>query len=437
MPAIRLSVIPDLFHLHVSAPGHYPVLLETASGSGWDILLAYPSEVLRFTASQQMDFIAGFEARWQQAQSEKSSADAHLPFRGGWFVYLGYEFSQGLESSIPARPIAGDDFLLAALLRIPAAVMIDRNANCAWLFAEQTDLLVKMQDDIKSLAANRLPELNLSSLVEEPEQIFLDGVAKIQRYIAAGDVFQVNLSRRWRGCLEHAASGPALYQVLRRHNPAPFAGIADLGAGFVIVSSSPERLAQVKSGQILTRPIAGTHPRHPDPVQDSQIRADLITHPKEQAEHVMLVDLERNDLGRVCLPGSIRVDELMVVVSYPHVHHIESTVSGQLRAAISPLDVIRALFPGGTITGCPKIRTMQIIRELESSARGAYTGSMGYINLDGDLDLNILIRTMTLTGRNLTFSAGAGIVADSEPARELHETRAKARGMLCALGLPS
>ncbi|MEQ1669069.1 MAG: chorismate-binding protein, partial [Sulfuriferula sp.] len=188
-------------------------------------------------------------------------------------------------------------------------------------------------------------------------------------------------------------------------------------------------------GHALTRPIAGTHPRHTDAAHDAQIRAELIAHPKERAEHVMLVDLERNDLGRVCVPGTVCVDELMAVASYQHVHHIESTVTGKLRAGLTVAELVLALFPGGTITGCPKIRTMQIIRELEQTPRGAYTGSMGYINLDGDLDLNILIRTLMLSGQELVFSAGAGIVVDSDPARELAETRAKAKGLLRAFGL--
>ena len=435
MPAIRLSGVPDLFNLHARFPTRYPVFLETAAGLGWDILMACPSQIQRYAGNQQSDFLAHFASSWHTTKSEKTMDAAHLPFRGGWFVYLGYEFLHGLEPSVAARLLANDDFPLATLMRIPAAVMVDKRTNAAWLFAESVDFMEKIQDDLAQLEPFVSAELNLRSLLEEPDHLFLDGIAKIQHYIAAGDVFQVNLSRRWHGTLQHNDSAPALYQALRRHNPAPFAGIADLGAGYVIVSSSPERLAQVETGRILTRPIAGTHPRHADPQQDAQIRVDLVAHPKEQAEHVMLVDLERNDLGRICVPGSVHVDELMAVVSYPHVHHIESTVSGQLRAAITPLEVIRALFPGGTITGCPKIRTMQIIRELELSPRGAYTGSMGYINRDGDLDLNILIRTMTLTGRELAFSAGAGIVADSEPQRELHETRAKAKGMLRALGL--
>jgi anthranilate synthase component 1 len=205
-------------------------------------------------------------------------------------------------------------------------------------------------------------------------------------------------------------------------------------AEWTIVSSSPERLARLaRDGMLETRPIAGTHPRSADSAADAALRARLAAHPKERAEHVMLVDLERNDLGRVCVAGSVEVSALMELASYRHVHHIESTVRGRLRAGVRVIDALRAVFPGGTITGCPKVRTMQIIRELERAPRRSYTGSVGYINRDGGFDFNILIRSFLLRGAGLDFRAGAGIVADSDAARELDETRAKARGLLAAL----
>lgn len=435
MPAIRLSAIPDLFSLCASNPEAFPVLLETAAGAGWHILFAYPQTLQRYTVDQGADFFQNLDDDWQQARAAKNDDTAHLPFRGGWFVYLGYEMLHTLEPSVANRAVLDNNFPVAVLMRVPAAVMVNNHTREAWLFAESAALLSQLQHDIAHPAPVCLPELALDTLAEESATDFLDSVAQIQHYIAAGDVFQVNLSRRWRGRVSKANSAMALYHALRHNNPAPFAGIANLGHDQFIISSSPERLVQVVDGHALTRPIAGTHPRHADPEQDRQIRDALLAHPKERAEHVMLVDLERNDLGRVCVPGSVKVDELMVVASYQHVHHIESTVSGQLKPSVSPLDVVRALFPGGTITGCPKVRTMQIIRELESTPRGAYTGSMGYINLDGDFDLNILIRTMMLSGQELEFSAGAGIVVDSDPDRELGETRAKAKGLLRALGL--
>ena len=190
---------------------------------------------------------------------------------------------------------------------------------------------------------------------------------------------------------------------------------------------------EVRGGVAQTRPIAGTRPRMTGDDDVARIR-ELAAHPKERAEHVMLIDLERNDLGRVCVPGTVEVDELMTVESYAHVHHIVSNVRGRLRAGVTPGQAIAAVFPGGTITGCPKVRCMEIIAALEDAPRGAYTGALGYLDRNGDLDLNILIRTLTLAGDTVSLRAGAGIVADSVAERELEETRAKARGLLRALG---
>jgi anthranilate synthase component 1 len=203
---------------------------------------------------------------------------------------------------------------------------------------------------------------------------------------------------------------------------------------FVVVSSSPERLVRRSGSRLDTRPIAGTRPRSDDPEAVQKTREDLLNNPKERAEHIMLIDLERNDLGRVCNGGTVRVDEYMVVENYSHVHHIVSNVTGEARDDLTPGELIRAVFPGGTITGCPKVRCMEIIHELEQRPRGAYTGSMGYLNLNGDCDLNILIRTITMQAGKVKLAAGSGVVADSDPMHELNETRAKAKGLLLALG---
>jgi len=201
-----------------------------------------------------------------------------------------------------------------------------------------------------------------------------------------------------------------------------------------VISSSPERLIKICRGRIETRPIAGTRPRAQEEAGDTANLQELIGHPKERAEHIMLIDLERNDLGRVCQPGSVTVNELMGLESYAHVHHIVSNVQGELRPEVTPGDAIRAVFPGGTITGCPKERCMAIIAELEQVPRGAYTGSLGYLNHNGDLDLNILIRTITQQADRISLRAGAGLVFDSIAENELQETEHKARGMLLALG---
>jgi anthranilate synthase component I len=223
-----------------------------------------------------------------------------------------------------------------------------------------------------------------------------------------------------------------IYRRLRATNPSPFAAFLRYG-DFACLSSSPERLVSMRGNTVSTRPIAGTRPRGATPLADAALVRSLLDNEKERAEHVMLIDLERNDLGRVCAGGSVRVDEYMSVETYAHVHHIVSNVSGRLRNEVTPIDVIRALFPGGTITGCPKVRCMEIIAELEGIGRGAYTGSVGYLNRDGSCDLNILIRTITSQNGMFKLRAGAGIVADSSPRQELAETRAKAEGMLRAL----
>lgn len=271
-------------------------------------------------------------------------------------------------------------------------------------------------------------------ITEEPAEKFIAGVRRILDYLRAGDVFQVNLSRAWSGTLAPRVTAADIYERLRLSNPAPFAGLA-VWEGTTVLSSSPERLVSRQGMQVQTRPIAGTRPRGADPDADRRLREQLIASVKERAEHIMLIDLERNDLGRVTEPGSVEVSELMTVESYAHVHHIVSNVRGRLRPDKGPGEILRAVFPCGTITGCPKVRAMEIIAELEGVGRGPYTGAMGYLSRDGKLDTNILIRSLVCEGGQVSLRAGAGIVADSKPEQELAETRSKARGLLAALGV--
>jgi anthranilate synthase component 1 len=372
--------------------------------------------------------------------------DGDLPFRGGWALYLGYELAAQVEPSLRLPAFRGG-LPVAAALFCPAAVLRDRvSGRCiaaalpgheAWL-----SRLLNVVDESRQAGAASCAgagpgmsfnaSLRPPTLVEEADARFLDGVARVHDYLRAGDVFQVNLSRGWRAGFEASPDPVALYAALRQANPAPFAGLCSLPGGSV-ASSSPERLVSVRGRRIETRPIAGTRPRFEGDDDAARI-AELVGHPKERAEHVMLIDLERNDLGRVCVPGSVRVDELMSVESYAHVHHIVSNVSGDLREGVTAGQAIAAVFPGGTITGCPKVRCMQIIAELEGEGRGPYTGAMGYLDASGDMDLNILIRTLWTDGCDVAFRAGAGIVVDSRADKELMETRAKARGLLRALG---
>ncbi len=258
------------------------------------------------------------------------------------------------------------------------------------------------------------------------KESFVDAVKKVQQYIRSGDVFQVNLSVRQHTTLR---SDPwEIYRQLRRFNPSPYMGYFRF-RDMELVSGSPELLVKVKGNHISTRPIAGTRPRGADREEDVRLAKELIDHEKERAEHIMLVDLERNDLGKVCRYGTVEVNELMVIEEYSHVMHIVSNVQGELREECGPFDVIRAVFPGGTITGAPKIRTMEIIEELEPVTRGPYTGSMGWIGFDEDLELNIIIRTLVARDGTGYVQAGAGIVIDSIPEAEYAESLQKAKAL--------
>ena len=266
---------------------------------------------------------------------------------------------------------------------------------------------------------------------------FARGVERIRAWIAAGDLFQANLTACVEQTLAAAPDPLGLYGRLRRHCPAPFAGLAIAGAdaaGEAVLSASPERFLQVSAtGLVETRPIKGTRPRHDDPERDADAAAELVCSPKDRAENVMIVDLLRNDLGRVCVPGSIAVPQLVGLESYPQVHHLTSVVTGQLAAGRSWVDLLRASWPGGSITGAPKVRACQRLGELEVMDRGPYCGALLRLDWDGSVDSNILIRTLLQRGARLRLHAGCGIVADSDPAAEAEELGWKLQPLLRAL----
>ncbi|MFQ5950282.1 MAG: anthranilate synthase component I family protein, partial [Nitrospiria bacterium] len=268
---------------------------------------------------------------------------------------------------------------------------------------------------------------------------YMEMVRRAKGYIAAGDIFQANLSHRLTFRFPFKSLFP-IYRRLWRINPSPFSAYLDLGE-IQIASGSPERLVCIKKGAhadiVETRPIAGTRPRGRDPLEDIRMIKALYESEKERAEHLMLIDLERNDLGKICRYGTVRVDSLMTLEKYSHVFHLVSNVRGELIPGASPLQVLQALFPGGTITGVPKIRCMEIIAELEGKARGIYTGAIGYIGFGGEMDLNIAIRTWVRRGDEMMFQVGAGIVADSDPQSEYQETLQKAAALMKALQHPS
>lgn len=441
MTALRILELPgqiDLAALQAAQPGRYPGLLRTTgTDRGWDILFGFPQQIDRISLADGLAALIRHPAMqlrtsWVGGMSE--APPGSLPFRGGWLGFFAYELGGLLEPTVGVMP-GPETFPLAWLARIPAAILQQPSSGRCLLVVEKafSHLCDAVLQDVRDARLLSLTLPTMRSLDEEDPDRFLRGVAAIQDYIRAGDVFQVNLSRGWRVQFSDTVNSAALFSSLMKINPAPFSALLHMEE-YAVVSSSPERLVKIESnGRVSTRPIAGTHPRGVTPAEDDSLRARLAANPKERAEHVMLVDLERNDLGRVCVPGSVRVEALMDVTRYQYVHHIESTIAGDLKEGLQVVDILRAVFPGGTITGCPKIRTMQIIRELETAPREAYTGSLGYINHDGSLDFNILIRSFQVHDDQVIFRAGAGIVADSEAGRELAETRAKAHGLLRTL----
>lgn len=419
----------DLLAFHQHHPALFPALLQSVGEKGWDILFALPKETKRFYST---DAAAFFQALSDIKVVGNSHAEWQFPFYGGWFFYAGYELLHTIESSVLLRDTP-KDIPLAALIRVPAAILYDRQTQATWLVAEDRVYLEQLEKTLYPLSIQPYP-LEVLALEEESPDVFLSGVEVCKKYILEGDVFQVNLSRAWDAILAEHNTAIDVYYQLSKMNPAPFSGCVDLGE-IAIISSSPERLVKSQDGAIEMRPIAGTAARALSSEQDEQVKAQLIRSEKERAEHIMLVDLVRNDLGRICQPGTVKVEALMEVTTYTHVHHIESSVKGKLNEDVTVADIVRAVFPGGTITGCPKVRTMQIIRELERRPRLAYTGSIGYINYDGSLDMNILIRSFIKRANHLYLRTGAGIVADSIAENELQETRAKAKGLLKALGV--
>ncbi len=450
-----LNQVPDLALLAHEFPASFPFLLESvASGQpGRHSLLFYATE--ESLVCQASGVVTGpgqghsfFERLGSWYQSQKSSPGNAviengyaIPFSGGWFVYLGYEIAAEIETCLHLPP-HGTGLPDAFARRCPGAVIVFHpdpekldSQPRALIAAESTAALGEILELLERPIAQHCAEVpGLERLKSEQPEKFKSGVNRVLRYLQDGDVFQVNLSRLWTGGFAQVPDPVAVYHQLRKHNPAPFAGLLRWGAA-TLLSSSPERLVQLKGKRLETRPIAGTRPRGVTAEHDAALAQELIGNVKERAEHIMLIDLERNDLGRVCTPGTIQVSELMVIESYAHVHHIVSNVRGEIRPGATPVEAIKAVFPGGTITGCPKVRCMQIIAELEQLGRGFYTGSMGYLGLDGNMDFNILIRSMLLEDRTIIFRTGAGIVADSTPEYELQETLDKARGMLLALGV--
>lgn len=394
--------------LQASDPALYPAVLSTTQPGSHSV----EHRLFRALAPAQAytDPVKALQGLQELPWTPQESFAETVPGDEGWLVFLSYEFAGAFW---------------------PTRLQLPQSPGFPLLTLQRVRLEAVDSAPPPPLEAQRL--LPLDAWEEEPADSYLEHVQKIREYILAGDVYQVNLTRRW--VAEASGLDPsAIQRRLLAANPAPFS-LRYAGPGFELLSSSPERLFAVRGRSIRTQPIAGTRPRGRDGEADGALRAQLLANPKEGAEHLMLVDLERNDLGRVAEAGSVRVPRLMAVEPFATVQHLVSDVEATLRPEVGLADIVGAVFPGGTITGCPKLRCMQIIAELEGRPRMAYTGSFGYCMDSGVADMNILIRTLLLHQGRLHLDAGAGIVADSDAQAELEETRAKARGVLSGLAL--
>jgi len=359
----------------------------------------------------------------------KMTYQADLPFIGGFVGFLSYDLKRHIEK-LPVT--VEDDVAMPDLFMgmYPGAIVIDHLAGVTYL--TDADIDGEGQDRLDQLRAKlQKPGDYQSAYKASPGPIqsnftkadYKAGIQQVKDYIRTGDIYQANFTQRFQGPL--ACSPFDLYQRLRQMNPAPFSSYIDYGQGYVC-SSSPERFIEVRQGHIQTRPIKGTMPRYKDPVKDDVSKTTLINSKKDQSELLMIVDLERNDLSRIAEIGSVQVPELFKLETYETVHHLVATVEAQIAKDTSISDVLRATFPGGSITGAPKIRAMEVIDQLEPTARGLYTGSIGYIDFNQNLDLNIVIRTFICKDDQAYFQAGGGIVWDSDLESEYQESLAKA-----------
>ena len=366
-------------------------------------------------------------------------------FTGGAVGYFSYELAHAFET-LPNRAQDDLDLDRASFLFVRDLLVFDHKESTYFAVA---NLIPSLDGSFQAGCARALSFIEECRTLFETGSIDTNGHVRIKNfqadsskrtfkhmvlrakdYIEAGDIYQANLSQRFS--FEFRGKPESIYEALRTINPSPFSSFLRIGP-LTVASTSPERLISLKGNKCETRPIAGTRPRGKTRGEEHRLRQELMMSPKERAEHIMLVDLERNDLGRVSEPHTVRVNELMTLERYSHVVHIVSNVSGRLRKDCDRFDLLRAIFPGGTITGCPKIRSMEIIEELEPFKRHLYTGSIGYLDFNGDMDLNIVIRSLILYRNKGYLQVGAGIVYDSNPEAEYWETLHKGKALFDAL----
>jgi len=449
LPADRLAAVigtwPD------------PAILASGPGFGesgrWSIYAAYPrlvfeavdrrwsmiddSGALHAGEGDPLFELARLARRFELAGGADAADPDACPFQGGMIGFLGYDLAPLLER-LPRRMPRDSRLPDLRFALYDTAVTVDNRTGVAVLHA--WDLTAEGREAAErrgrfwrrairaSLRSPRpIRASELGPLVGDFDRAsYRAGVRRALEYIAAGDAFQINLSQRFTA---HGTIEPLdLFLRLGTASPAPFSAFLSW-RDLAVVSASPELFYQTRGRTVVTRPIKGTRPRGTDAAADQRLAAELTHSAKDRAELTMIVDLERNDLGRVCRYGSVRVIDPLTVESFAQVHHLVATVAGRLRGEIGPVDVIRAVFPGGSITGAPKIRAMEIIDELEPTRRGLYTGAIGYLGLGGTSGFNIAIRTMTVEGNRLRYQVGGGIVADSDPQGEYEETLHKGRGL--------
>ena len=426
-----LAEEPGAFLLEVPDP-HHPTTL----------LGCVPRAVLRILADGRVERSDGCPtpteplAAFEQFVGDAPADDTApaFPLAGGVVGYLAYElgrFTEAPRNLTARRP--EPDTPLAVLARYDPILVYDRSrAHYALACGTPDAARAPWLERLAAPAPAWNGPLGRGPLTPRlPRERYLAAVRRILAYLAAGDVYQVNLTQPFAASL--AAPAVALYTRLARCHPAPYGAYLDIG-GVQLVANSPELFLRRRGQWIETRPIKGTRPRGSDPVDDAALAAELLRDPKERAEHVMIVDLERNDLGRVSCPGSVAVPAYARIESRLTVHHLVSAVVGRLRSEVGLADLLRATFPGGSVTGAPKVRAMEIIQELEPSPRGPYTGAFGLFHPRGDLELGLAIRTAVVRDGVVRYGAGGGIVADSDPERELAEAWLKTAALRLALG---
>ncbi|HEY7985926.1 MAG TPA: aminodeoxychorismate synthase component I [Methylophilaceae bacterium] len=442
----ELSYHPDsaiLFNKIAHKP--WAIFLDSGIGSPqagrYDIMVADPvitltskgdlTEIIEPTGSQisredPFGLVRDFLGRQPEPQGD-------LPFMGGAMGYFGYDLARRLEN----LPVTAQDDEPLPEMQVGIydwAVVVDHQERRSFLASYGRAPLTRQHwgNLVALFTAQEEPAKNTFKVTSPVtanmnEALYAQAFQRIQRYILDGDCYQVNLAQRFSA----KAEGDAwqAYQVLRTQSPAPFAAFLNL-PDMQIVSASPERFLQLRRGLVETRPIKGTRPRSADPVQDKANAQQLITSSKDRAENLMIVDLLRNDIGKHCAPGTVRAERMFELESFANVHHLVSTVTGRLAPGHTALHLLRGAFPGGSITGAPKLRSMQIIEELEPHRRGVYCGAIGYIGFDGNMDTSIAIRTAVHSHGSMRFYAGGGIVADSQADKEYLETLDKAANML-------